>query len=122
MIKKTTWSLICKHIIQPLRDTINSSEFIDRHKTSEVAFTRNRVLNFSVIMMFMMNMIKGALQRELDNFFQALNGYDVAVRTITKSAFSAARRKIKETAFTELNSQLIIRWYRTYNARGLPHF
>ena len=65
----------------------------------------------------MMNMIKGALQRELDLYFQALKGSDVAFRAITKSAFSAARQKIKWTAFIELNNNLIQRWLRAFSIK-----
>jgi hypothetical protein len=59
----------------------------------------------------LLNLIKGALQRELDQFFQVLSLGDVAERVVTKSAFCAARQKLKPSAFIELNRHLVRRWY-----------
>src|SRR3712207_9319250 len=61
--------------------------------------------------MFLINLIKGALQRELDQVDQVLSPGDVAERVVTKSAFCAARQKLNPTAFIELNRHLIQRWY-----------
>ncbi len=63
------------------------------------------------MVVFLINLIKGALQRELDQFFQVLSPGDVAERVVTKSAFCAARQKLNPTAFIELNRHLIQRWY-----------
>src|SRR4051795_12175053 len=71
--------------------------------------TLHRTLSFPIV--FLLNLIKGALQRELDQFFQVLSPGDVAERVVTKSAFCAARQKLKPTAFIELNRHLVRRWY-----------
>ena len=63
------------------------------------------------MVVFLLNLIKGALQRELDQFFQVLSPDDVAERVVTKSAFCAARQKLKSSAFIELNHHLVQRWY-----------
>jgi hypothetical protein len=63
------------------------------------------------VVVFLLNLIKGALQRELDQFFQVLSPGDVAERVVTKSAFCAARQKLKSSAFIELNRHLVRRWY-----------
>ena len=63
------------------------------------------------MVVFLLNLIKGALQRELDQFFQVLSPGDVAKRVVTKSAFCAARQKLNPTAFIELNRHLVQRWY-----------
>jgi hypothetical protein len=63
------------------------------------------------VVVFLLNLIKGALQRELDQFFQVLSPGDVAKRVATKSAFCAARQKLKSSAFIELNHHLVRRWY-----------
>jgi Transposase DDE domain len=59
-----------------------------------------------------LNLVKGSLQRELDDFFQVLRNADVAERAVTKSAFCAARQKLKPSAFIDLNQDLVRRWYR----------
>ena len=63
------------------------------------------------MVVFLLNLIKGALQRELDQFFQVLSPGDVAKRVVTKSAFCAARQKLNPSAFIELNRHLVQRWY-----------
>ena len=62
------------------------------------------------MLLFLLNLVKGALQRELDDFFQVLHGTDVAERAVTKSALCAARQKLKPTAFIDLNRHLVRRW------------
>ena len=64
------------------------------------------------MLLFLLNLVKGALQRELDDFFQVLRNADVAERAVTKSAFCAARQKLKPSAFIDLNQDLVRRWYR----------
>jgi hypothetical protein len=62
------------------------------------------------VLLFLLNLVKGALQRELDDFFQVLHGTDVAERAVTKSTLCAARQKLKPTAFIDLNRHLVRRW------------
>jgi hypothetical protein len=69
------------------------------------------------VVVFLINLIKGAVQRELDEFFQVLHGTDVAERAVTKSAFCAARQKLKPSAFIDLNRHLVRRWYHDAPAR-----
>src|SRR3954469_13108718 len=97
--------------LQSLRDLIGDPAFVARHRRSETDFTRHRTLSFPIVVVFLLNLIKGALQRELDQFFQVLSPGDVAERVVTKSAFCAARQKLKSSAFIELNRHLVRRWY-----------
>jgi len=69
------------------------------------------------VLLFLLNLVKGALQRELDDFFQVLHGTDVAERAVTKSALCAARQKLKPTAFIDLNRHLVRRWVHEVAAR-----
>jgi hypothetical protein len=57
---------------------INDPAIFARHRRSETDFTRHRNLPFPVVLLFLLNLVKGALQRELDDFFQVLHGTDVA--------------------------------------------
>ena len=90
-----------------MRNLINDPDFVARHRRSKTDFTRHRTLSFPIVVVFLLNLIKGALQRELDQFFQVLSPGDVAERVVTKSAFCAARQKLKPTAFIELCSATI---------------
>jgi hypothetical protein len=89
---------------------INDPAFLARHRRCETDFTRHCTLSFPVVLLFLLNLIKGALQRELDEFFQILQGTEVAERIVTKSALCAARQKLQPTAFIELNRHLLRRW------------
>jgi hypothetical protein len=59
----------------------------------------------------MINLVKGSLQDELDRFFQIINQTDFPMRVITKSAFTLARKKIKPSAFIDVNKHLIEYFY-----------
>ncbi len=94
-----------------LKSLILSEDFLKRHRESSEDFTRQRKLPFSTLLLFMINLIKGSYQDELDHFFKALNGFHVAKRVVTKAAFAKARMKLKYQAFIELNSQLLNHFY-----------
>jgi hypothetical protein len=96
---------------------INDPAFLARHRRVETDFTRHRTLPFPVVLLFLLNLVKGALQRELDEFFQVLHGTDVAERAVTKSALCAARQKLKPTAFIDLNRHLVRRWVHEVTVR-----
>ena len=65
-------------------------------------FTRNRKLIFSNLILFIIK-IKGAIQRELDEFYKSLNQSDFKIRQITKGGLTQARAKLNEWAFVRLN-------------------
>ncbi|MEW6262176.1 MAG: IS4 family transposase [Thermodesulfobacteriota bacterium] len=86
-------------------------DFIQRHRIGTQSFTRKRLLPFQTVMLFLMNLIKGSLQDELDHFFKAAQQGTAWVRIVTKSAFCRARKKLSYLAFTELNQTLIRSFY-----------
>jgi hypothetical protein len=90
---------------------IESQEFIQRHRFAPNQFTRNRTLPVSRLVLFLLNLVQGALQAELDRFFEVLQGVDVASRVVTKAAFSLARRKLHFGAFVEINRFLVESFY-----------
>jgi hypothetical protein len=100
-----------------LRELIGDRSFLERHRFHDTDFTRDCGLTFARVVVFLLNFVKGALQRELDEFFQALRQTEIAERVIGKSAFSAARKKLKPSAFVELNDHLLRRWSRQEHIR-----
>jgi len=90
-------------MIEQLKSLLFSNDFIVRYRQQEKDFTRKRCLTFVVIVIFLLNLLKRSQQDELDEFFKLLNSTDVAVRIVTKSAFTQARKKLKYEAFVELN-------------------
>ncbi|MEW6003610.1 MAG: IS4/IS5 family transposase, partial [Nitrospirota bacterium] len=69
-----------------------------------------------------MNMIKGSLQDELDYFFKALRTEDVPIRTVTKGAFTKARKKLSHQAFIELGRNLVSFFYNHFPCRKWKGF
>jgi hypothetical protein len=108
----TTTTLAHVGLLEELKQRICSHDFLVRNRQSEKAFIRKRCLDFVLVILFMINMLKRPLQDELDEFFKLESGNAVAVRVVTKSAFSQARKKLKYQAFVELNQVQTAYFYR----------
>lgn len=106
-----------KGLIKHLKTTMSSAEFMKRHRINEQAFSRERSLTFVVVIVFLLNMIKRALQDELDEFYKTITGAEFAQRKVTKSAFTQARKKLKHSAFIALNREQVDYFYEHYEAR-----
>lgn len=104
-------------LVERLKSLISSDDFKDRHRRSKKDFIRTRCLTFAIVIMFLLNLVKRALQDELDEFFKLLNGEEVAVRIVTKSAFSQARKKLKYEAFIELNQVQVTYFYEHFEPK-----
>ena len=101
------WSLLCDccaKLLEYIKDIILSDHFITLHKQKPSDFTRQRKLPFQTLIFFMMNLISGSYQKELNNFFQRLMGLDVPKRFVSKVALSKARLKLKYEAFVDLKN------------------
>jgi Transposase DDE domain len=102
---------ICANLIEFLNKIIFSEDFLSRHRRSQKDFVRKRLLPFHNMIFFLMNMIKGSLQDELDYFFKAVHAEEVSTRTVTKSALTKARKKLHHQAFIELGRSLVSFFY-----------
>jgi len=98
-------------LFQQLQTLLCSPEFQARHRQHPKDFTRQRCLTFVVVVYFLLNLLKRALQDELDEFFKGLLGTEVAERLVTKSAFCQARLKLRHEAFVELNQLQVDYFY-----------
>jgi hypothetical protein len=94
-----------------LRQRLTAPDFLERHRQSVKAFTRQRCLPFVTMVLFLLNLVKRPLQDELDQFFNLESGSVVAEPVVTKSAFSQARKKLKAEAFIELNAVQVDYFY-----------
>lgn len=79
-----------------MQETVKTQEFIEKHKSNANDFTRKRNLSFEEIMIF----VTGNLGTSLD--FEVLNFMSGRTQTVTPSAISQARDKIKSSAFEEI--------------------
>ena len=97
-----------KRIIKSIKVLIYSNDFMERNRRSEKYFTRKRKLPFVPLVIFMVNIIKQTIQKELTRFIKMFGDRK---SNITKSAFSQSRMKLKPEAFIELNNRLIQEFY-----------
>lgn len=110
----TATASVCQGLIEKLKNRLHSDEFKERHRQSEKDFTRQRSLTFVVVVVFLLNMVKRSLQDELDEFFNLEKEAVVAAREVTKSAFCQARKKLKYSAFIELNQVQVGYFYEHF--------
>lgn len=87
--------------IQASNQIIADIIFLYKFRMKETYFTRagGSKMRFNDIILFILNFVKKSLQIELDDFFKNVHKSDI---TVTKQAFSQARRKISPEAFIYL--------------------
>lgn len=91
-----------------IKELILSQEFMEKSRYSEKYFTRKRKLLFSSIILFMINIVKQSIQKELTNFIQLIS---LKKENVTKSAFCQSRMKLKPEAFVMMNDTLTKEFY-----------
>jgi hypothetical protein len=99
-------SKICAELFGFIKQIINSTDFIHRHRQKPTDFSRNRKLPAHTLIAFLLSFLRGSYQNELDRFFYTLSQSDTIKRVVSKAAFSKARMKLKYQAFIELNHKL----------------
>lgn len=117
MLARNLLCEVCANLIDFLKKIIFSENFLSSNKKSSKNFTRNRILPFHHIIFFLMNLLKGSCQDELDYFVKAINHSESFVRKVTKSAFCKARKKLKFEAFTKLNMEAVNYFYDHFSPK-----
>lgn len=108
-MKKKTHEFILQRLIQ----CIYSSEIQNIFKMNESDFTRDRKLNFTRILLFIINRITKTLAIEIDNIVRVFikNRAIPPESSFTKSAFVQSRKKINPEVFIYLSNNLIQEFY-----------
>lgn len=96
-------------IMNRIKEKIESQYFLESNRNSKTDFVRKRKLPFSSLILFMINLIKQTLQKELTFFMK--NFSKNKFENITKSAFCQSRLNLKPKAFIELNETLLEEFY-----------
>ncbi len=110
-------SNMCAKVIEFINQIITSPDFLARHRQHRKDFTRKRKLPFHILIVFLINFIRGSYQDELDKFFKTIWRFDVAKRVVSKVALAKARMKLKFGAFVELNWHLVNHFETHFNPR-----
>lgn len=77
---------------------IHSKDFLEKSKANPMDFTRNRKMPFTMLIKFMLTRGRGSTQNALEQFFDKL----CEDTYMTQQAFSEARLKVKDYAFSTL--------------------
>ena len=85
------------------RNLINDGDFRSRNRTEDRYFTRCRKLTFVVVILLLLRKSAKSIQCVVNELFMVLG-----LESVTAAAFSQARKRIRHTAFIELNEQAIV--------------
>lgn len=110
MTKLKNNRLTLKSIIEMLSEKINSKEYLERSRKKPTDFTRNRKMPFTIMISFMLNMVKTSTQVALDRFFELLDKKNKTL--MTQESFSEARQKLKPEAIQELQESIANKLYK----------
>ena len=94
-------------LLENLRQRLLDPEFIARHRVRPQDFTRSRVLPFGLAVIFILQHTVKSIQRHLREFFFQLKN-ELAIVSVSSSAWTQARAKLKHTAFIELNQTCML--------------
>jgi len=100
---------------------LSDADFIARHRQNTQDFTRERTLTFRRLVMLLINQLKGSLQDELDRFFRVHSPSRLFQRVVTGAALSKARKKLKASAFIELNEKSMETFYEEFPLQNRWH-
>lgn len=94
-------------IFEILKLKIHSKNFVEEFKLSPKAFLRCRLLPFPIIFLFILNLLRKSIPKELNSFCK-----NVKTNKTTRSAITQARAKISSHAFVKLNNILVEEFYK----------
>jgi|APSaa5957512622_1039677.scaffolds.fasta_scaffold37110_2 hypothetical protein len=98
------------NIMKKIKKQIFDYNFLESNRVSKKTFTRNRKLPFSSLILFMINLVKQTLQKELTQFIQIFSKNKF--ENISKSAFCQSRLNLKPEAFKQLNQTILDEFYK----------
>jgi hypothetical protein len=107
-----------KKRIKEFEKILFSIDFLKRHRKTIRNFIRKRKLPFAHLILFIMNLVKKSLQKELTEFFSKFSNE----KNITNSAFCQSRMNLNYTAFIELSEFLVNDFYKTEDYKTWKDF
>src|SRR6516165_4163905 len=97
-----------QHVAVKARTLIADLLFIARHRATQKAFTRKRLLPFERVMLLVLQKTLKSIQLHLHEFFAALGSALLSSKAPSNSAWTQARAKLRHTAFIELNQVAVL--------------
>lgn len=93
-------------LILRLRERIIAPDFCTRHRRGPADFTRERILTFPTLMLLLLQKSLKSLQAHAHEFFFPLQ-QGLPSQSVSASALTHARAKLKASAFVELNQTVL---------------
>src|SRR5688572_21887088 len=93
-------------ITNTLRERIWLDRFKCRHRRADRDFTRERLLTFPVVVLWLLQKTTRSIQRHAHTFLRQLH-WGKGAPTVTPSGWTQARAKFRHTAFIELNQEVL---------------
>lgn len=94
------------YIFGIMRTKLQSPEFLKICRISPKDFTRNRLLTCQVVLLFILNLLKRSIPKEMISFCDYCD-----MEEISRSAVTQARAKLSACAFIHLNDILVKEFY-----------
>lgn len=95
-------------LIQQLRQGILDPGLAARHRRRPQDFTRERVLNFPVLLLLLLQKSLKSLQNHLHEFLWELGGRHAGTPMVSPGALTHARAKLLPGALVELNQRAVL--------------
>lgn len=105
-------------LLAQIRARMFAADFCARHRVRAADFTRERLLTFPIVTLFVLQKTTKSIQRHLHAFFQQLWPPPTG-RTVTAGGWTQARAKLSPTAFSELNQEVLLPGF--YAPAQAPH-
>jgi len=105
------------YFIQSLRETLFLKIVPEQYKNKKSAFTRNRKLGFSRLVVCLLQRLYHSLGLEIDRFFEKLNPFEGPQKIPTKSAFCQRRALLKASFFQDAFLNLVKEFYSDNDER-----
>lgn len=94
------------YIFGILKERLHSSEFLDISRINPRDFTRNRLLTCQILLLFILNLLKKSIPKEMIYFCEYCH-----IDEVSRSAITQARSKLSPKAFVFLNDILVNEFY-----------
>lgn len=106
--RRSLWNGIKKTLLTYLCEKLSDPTYVDRHKSVASAFTRVRKLTFATVFLLI-------IKKSVKSLQLVLNEWVLDTKkdfSVTAGALTRARKKLKHTAYVELNEDLVRLYYQ----------
>jgi len=113
---------LCTKLIEFFRNIVTNPDFLIQHRKSDKDFSRKRKIPFHFAIYFLLGLPTGSYEKELEGFFKAVMGLDIAENYVSSMAWCKARMKLAYSALIDLNSRIVKYFHAHFAAKTWQGF